>query len=80
MEPVLDHSSPNFFWYPKLDDGWRMVIDLSHLNNILEIPHFHVETVDGIMKALRRNKWVVSLDLKDANLHVPMAPSVQAYL
>ena len=84
VEPVLDHQSPGFysrlFLVPKKDGGWRPVIDLSQLNRFLKIPHFHMETTSGIMKALRPREWAVTLDLKDAYLHVPMSRASRKYL
>ena len=84
IEPVIDHSSPGFysrlFLVPKKDGGWRPVIDLSQLNEFLEIPHFRMETAEGIMKALQRKEWAVTLDLRDAYLHIPMSRGSRKYL
>ena len=84
IERVRDHSSPGFysrlFLVAKRDGGWRPVIDLSHLNTYLEVPHFHMETPESITKALRPGDWTFSLDLKDAYLHVPMSQGSRKYL
>ena len=52
--------------------GWRPIIDLSRLNKFLKIPHFRMKTTRFICQAVRPADWAVSLDLKDAYLHIPI--------
>lgn len=83
IEPVRDES-PGFysrlFLAPKKNGEWRPVIDLSALNKFLTAPKFKMETVKSILMALQQDQWCTSIDLKDAFLHVPMAPKHRRYL
>ena len=40
-----------------------MVIDLSCLNQYLEVEHVKMETPASIMVVIRRNDWATSIDL-----------------
>ena len=68
------------FLVPKKSGGWRPVFDLSQLNQFLVIPKFRMESALTIMKSLAMGDWVVSIDVKDAYLHVPIHPEYQKYL
>ena len=76
--------SPGFysclFVTPKITGGWRPVIDLSRLNGWVELSHFHMETAQSVLKSLRPGDWMVSLDLQDAYLQVPVHPASRRYL
>ena len=77
-------SSPGYysrlFVTPKVIGGWRPVIDLSRLNRSVLVSHFHMETAQSILQSLRPGDWMVSLDLQDAYLQVPVHPSSRHYL
>ena len=68
------------FLTPKVTGGWRPVIDLSSLNGWVDASHFHVETAQSVLQSLRLGDWMVSLDLRDAYLQVPVHPSSRWYL
>lgn len=84
IEPVQNTSSLGFysrlFLVPKKSGGWRPVIDLSSLNNHLNIPSFKMETAEFIRENLQQGQWVTSLDLSDAYFHIPMAQWTHKYL
>ena len=69
-----------FFVTPKVTGGWRPVIDLSRLNGFVDVSHFHMETTQTVLQSLREGDWLVSLDLQDAYLQVPVHPSSHRYL
>ena len=77
-------SSPGYysclFVTPKVTGGWRPVIDLSRLNHSVLISHFHMETGQSVLQSLRPGDWIVSLDLQDAYLQIPVHPSSCRYL
>ena len=77
-------STPGFysclFVTPKVTGGWRPVIDLSRLNCSMLVSHFHMETAQSVLQSLRPGDWMVSLDLQDAYLQVPVHPSSRHYL
>ena len=56
------------------------MFDLSALNRHLVIPRFRMESPITIMGSLRRGNWLVSIDVKDAYLHVPIHPQYRRYL
>ena len=80
----LAPPSPGFysclFVTPKVTGGWRPVIDLSRLNGFVDVSHFHMETTQTVLQSLREGVWLVSLDLQDAYLQIPVHPSFRRYL
>ena len=77
-------SSPGYysrlFVTPKVTGDLRPVIDLSRLNRSVLVSHFHMETAQSVLQSLLPGDWMVSLDLQDAYLQVPVHPSSQHYL
>ena len=64
----------------KASGSWRPVIDLSTLNlRVLKTP-FKVETLQSVLLSVRSGDWMVSLDLRDAYLQVPIHPDSRRYL
>ena len=55
-----------FFLVEKASGGWRPVIDLSHLNEFVQLTLFKMETVASVLLSLREGDFLASLDLKDA--------------
>jgi hypothetical protein len=51
----------------------RPVINLKHLNAAnLDTPHFRLETPQDVRHAIRAGDWAASIDLRDANFHIPI--------
>ena len=76
--------SPGFysrlFVVMKASGSWRPIIDLSTLNlRILKSP-FKMETLQSVLLSVRSGDWMVSLDLKDAYLKVPIHLDSHKYL
>ena len=63
------------FLVPKPHQRWRPVIDLSRLNTFLHIEKFKMETPESIRTSLIPGEWVLSIDLSDAYLHIPIHPT-----
>ena len=84
IEPVLNSRSLGFysrlFLVPKKTGDLHPVIDLSTLNKSLVVPHFQLATAQTVRAAIRCQEWTVSIDIRDAYLHVPMNLSIQKYL
>ena len=84
IEKVDNPGSEGFysrvFLVPKKSGGWRPVIDLSVLNQFLEVPKFKMETPESIRVSLQQGEWLTSIDLSDAYLHVPVARSCRKFL
>ena len=68
------------FLVPKKTGDLRPVIDLSTLNRHMVVPHFTMETQGSVRSAIRSQEWAVSIDIRDAYLHVPMHQAVRKYL
>lgn len=69
-----------FFLVPKKDGGFRPILNLRVLNTYLKVPHFKMETLRSIVRAIDPGDWALSLDLKDAYLHVAMFPADRKFL
>ena len=56
------------------------MIDISRLNRYVDVSHFHMETVHLVLQSLRLGDWMVSLDLQDTYLQVPVHPASHKFL
>ena len=56
------------------------IIDLSTLNDYVTSSHFHMETPQSVLRSIRPGDWMVSLDLQDAYLQVPVYHDSRRYL
>ena len=83
ISPAHDRTesflSPMFL-VPKADGSWRPVINLRSLNQFVVSPHFKMEGIRVVKGLLRKNDWMVKLDLKDAYLSVPMSSPHRRFL
>ena len=64
------------FLVEKASGGWRPVIDLSHLNEFVQLTPFKMETVASV----REGDFLDSLDLKDAYFQIPIHRSSRKLL
>ena len=70
----------HLFLVPKPHQRWRPVIYLSRLNTFLHIEKFKMETPESIRTSLIPGKWVLSIDLLDTYLDIPIHPNSRKYL
>ena len=68
------------FVVTKATGGWRLIIDLSTLNLSVDWTSFRMETSQTVLRAVRRNDWMVSIDLKDAYLQISIHLESRKYL
>lgn len=68
------------FLVQKKSGAWRPVIDLTHLNRFIKKERFKMETLSTIQQSVQPGDWMVSIDLKDAYFHVPIAENFQQFL
>jgi len=61
------------FLVPKKGGKWRPVFNLKPLNAHVQKRTFKMATVKSVAQSIRPGDWAVSLDLKDAYLHIPIA-------
>ena len=77
-------QSPGFYsrlsLVQKASGSWRPIIDLSTLNDYVTSSHFHMETPQSVLHSIRPGNWMVSLDLQDAYLQVPVHHDSRRYL
>ena len=77
-------QSPGFysrlFLVQKASGSWRPIIDLSTLNDFITSSHFHMETPQSVLRSIRPGDWMISLDLQDAYLQVPVHHDSRRYL
>ena len=60
--------------------GWRPVINLSHLNEFVQLTPFKVEIVASVLLSVREGDFLASLDLKDAYFQIPIHRSLRKLL
>ena len=68
------------FLVEKASGGWRPVIDLSHLNEFVQLTRFKMETVTSVLVSVREGDFLASLDLKDAYFQIPIHRSSKKLL
>ena len=56
------------------------VIDLSFLNRFVRLSHFRMETAQSVLQSLRSGDWLISLNLQEAYLQVPVHPQSRRFL
>ena len=72
--PLLRGYYSHMFVVTKVSGGWRPIIDLSTLNLSVVVSKFLMGTAQSVLHSVRRGDWMVSIDLKDAYLQVPIHP------
>ncbi|KAK4518392.1 uncharacterized protein ATC70_008609 [Mucor velutinosus] len=77
IEKVSPHQVQQVPWFyssmfviPKKSGDIRPVFNLKNLNQYLDAPHFKMETIREVSLMIKRNDYLVSIDLSDAFLHV----------
>ena len=71
----------NVFLRPKKTPGtFRMIFNLTQLNEFVEYHHFKMETLDTALKMVTHGIWMGSLDFTDAYYTLPVHPDHQKYL
>ena len=68
------------FLVEKATGGWRPVIDLSYLNDFVQLTPFKMETVASVLLSVREGDFLASLDLKDAYFQIPIHGSSRKLL
>ena len=64
----------------KTSGSWRPVIDLTRLNCLVIQTWFKMETNQSVLCVIRRDDWMVSIDLKDAYLQILVHPDSCQFL
>ena len=69
-----------FFLVPKKTGSMRPVINLRPLNQYIKKAHFKMDTLSTVINLVKPEDWAISLDLKDAYMHVPIFKKHRQYL
>ena len=83
---AIEPAPPTPGFYSRLfvvqkDSGaWRPIIDLSTLNMYVAESRFHMETPQSVLRFIRRGDWMISVDLLDEYLQIPIHQDSRRYL
>lgn len=69
-----------YFLVPKKDGGFRPILDLRLLNLFLKVLPFRMLRTADVLRSVTADDWFVSVDLKDAYFHVPIAVHHRKFL
>lgn len=70
----------NVFTVPKPDGSRRPIINLKHLNEYLDCPHFKMESIKTGSSLVCTGAFMCVIDLKDAYHSIPVAMEHQKFL
>ena len=80
----MPKSQPGFFsrvfLRSKRTGGYRLILDVSELNEHLVCQTFKMDTAQVICDAIKIDLWATSVDFSDAYHHIPMRPAHYKYL
>lgn len=85
IEPVPTQEThkgfySTFFLVTKKNGQMRPVINLKPLNAYVRKEHFKMDTLAKVLNLVNPNMWAISLDLKDAYLHIPIHKKHRKFL
>ena len=61
-------------------EQYRLIIDLTQINQFLKTKHFLIDTLAHIRQAILQGMWATSLDFSGAYQHIPSRPYFYKYL
>ena len=68
------------FLRPKKDGSHRLILNLKHLNETVQYHHFKMDTLHSILKLVKKDCWMASVDLKHAYYSCSIAEEHHKYL
>lgn len=80
VEPVEGQWVSNIFLRPKSNGKFRMILDLTVLNNQIEYRHFKMFSLKTAIDLITYGTWMASADLTDAYYSVPITPDHKKFL
>ena len=75
-----DQYVSRIFEVSKKTGDYRLILDLSDLNNYIKKVHFQMDGLENIVSLISHNDFLASLDLQDAFFSIAMHPSCYKYL
>ena len=79
-EPSSDQVVSNIFLRGKKDGSYRMILDLTWVNEHVFYEHFKMHLLNTALEMMRPRCWMGSVDLKDAYYSVPVKDSYRKFL
>ena len=70
----------NLFTIPEKGGELRPLINLKPLNHFVEYHHFKMESLSSLLVLINPNDYMITMDLKDAYLSVPIHADHSKYL
>ena len=68
------------FLHPKPNGSWRLIPDVSRLNDFLVAKKFTMDTSQVVRNTVPAGSWVTSIDFSDAFHHLPIHPHYRRFL
>jgi len=65
---------------PKKGKGYRLIVDLRHLNQFCTAPKFAYEDINSVLEQVKPNDYLVTADVKSGFHHVPIQKEYQDFL
>lgn len=72
VKPIKGQFISHIFTRQKKDGSYRIILNLKPLNKYVEEYHFKLEDHKTVVKLINQNYFMVTLDLQDAYLLVPI--------
>ena len=64
----------------KKSGGFRPVINFKSLNQFVHTEHFTMETITNLRTMLSKDDWIVTIDISDAYLTIPLDEEFKDYV
>ena len=87
QKQVIDEVLPTQFCFfnivflrPKPNGTWRLILDVSRLNEFLVVHKFSMDTTQVIRRSVPENSWASSVDFSDAFHHLPIHRNFHHFL
>lgn len=81
---VIPDSQAKFvsklFLIQKKSGDYRPVVNLKPLNHFIKTEEFKMETITNLQTILKQGDWMITIDLSDAYMTIPVAESFKDYL
>ena len=61
-----DDFISNVFTREKMGGTFRTFLNLIHLSEFVEYKHFKIESLEDVLKIIKKDVWMASVDLKNA--------------
>ena len=79
-KPCVGEVISPIFLTPKLDESYRMMLNLKKFNKQVVYRHFKMDTLNTIVNLMSKDCYMASLDLKDAYYSVPISKKDRKFL